>query len=222
MIGYFGPIKFETSDKRVLTFSGFSRSSSAKIAVHDSIGGKPKSEYTGVDLDTITFSISLNASQGVNPREMADKLLKMNRNGEAHALVIGKSGLGFDKWIITNVSQAWNTIFNKGQLYSCKVDLTLQEYVSTMPTTKKKSTSNTSKPTNGSGSNSKKKGIGTATVKTSSLNLRKGPGTKYPIVRSIQKNDAFFVYAVKNGWYDLGGGQWASNVGNKYMTYKAH
>lgn len=221
MIGYFGPIKFETSDKKILTFSGLSRTSSAKIAVHDIIGGKPTSEYTGADLDSITFTVSLNASQGVNPREVADKFLKMNRNGEAHALVIGKSGLGMDKWIITNVSQAWSLVFSKGQLYSCKVDLTLQEYISVKPVSKKRNSAKPGKsPT--AGSSTKKKGLGKATVKVSSLNLRKGPGTKYPVIRAIQKNDTFFVYTIKNGWYDLGGGQWASNVGNKYMTFKAH
>lgn len=216
MIGYFGPIKFETSDKRVLTFSDLSRSSSSRVSVHDNIGRKPSTEFIGPNLDGVTFTMNLNASQGSNPRETAEKLLDMCRSGEVHALVIGKKGLGLDRWIITNVSQAWGIVLNKGQLYSCKVDITLQEYITALPPAVKPL------PKISAQNDKKKKGMGKASVKVKALNLRKGPGTKYPVVKTLDKGDSFHVYAVKNGWYDLGNGQWASNIGNKYMTFQAN
>lgn len=217
MIGYFGPVKFETSDKRIVTFSNLNRSSTSRVSTHDNIGRKPTSEFLGPNLDAVTFTVSLNATQGVNPRKMAENFLIMNRSGEVHPLVIGGKGLGIDKWIITSVSQAWDTVFNRGQLYSCKVDLTLQEYITAIPPAVKPISK---KPT--SVNTGKKKGMGKASVKVGMLNLRKGPGTKYPIIRTLKKGETYFVYAVKNGWYDLGAGQWASNVGNKYMTFKAN
>ena len=58
-----------------------------------------------------------------------EKWLRMSRAGEAHKLIIGTRRLGLDKWTIESTSQAWNTIFNKGELYSCSVDVTLEEYL---------------------------------------------------------------------------------------------
>lgn len=128
MIGYFGPVKFVTSDKRVLTFSDFKRESSVRSEKHNVIGKKPAKEFIGPDLDIITFSINLSANNGVKPRMEAERWLKMNREGQAHPLVIGNKGLGYDRWTIESVSQIWDVVFNKGELFSCKIDVTLEEY----------------------------------------------------------------------------------------------
>lgn len=67
----------------------------------------------------------------------------------------------------------------------------------------------------------KTKGIGVATVKVDFLNLREGPGTQYKIKKVLKKGETYYVYDIKDGWYNLGGG-WASNVGNKYMVFRPH
>ena len=63
--------------------------------------------------------------------------------------------------------------------------------------------------------------IGVATVKVDTLNLRSEPSVKGKLIRTLKKGEAYKVYAIKDGWYNLGANQWASNVGNKYMTFKA-
>lgn len=128
MIGYYGPIKFETSDKRILTFTDFQRESTVRKERHEVIGRKPVPEFIGPDLDQITFSVYLSVVNGVNPRVDAERWLRMSRSGEAHPLIIGKRGLGYDRWTIENVSQMWDVVLNKGQVYSAKVDITLEEY----------------------------------------------------------------------------------------------
>ncbi|MEK3955301.1 phage tail protein [Psychrobacillus sp. FSL K6-1464] len=132
MIGYYGPIKFTTSDKRILTFDDFKREASARSEKHAPIGRKPVKEFIGPELDTITFTILFSAANGVNPRVDMEKWLRMCRTGEAHVLVIGKRALGLDKWTVESVSQSWDVIFNKGELYSSKVDITLEEYIEVM------------------------------------------------------------------------------------------
>ena len=58
-IGNWGPyLKFETSDKRILTFNGFKRDFGVRTTLHQIIGGKPLVELLGSDLQTITFTIS--------------------------------------------------------------------------------------------------------------------------------------------------------------------
>jgi LysM repeat protein len=63
--------------------------------------------------------------------------------------------------------------------------------------------------------------IGIATVKVDSLNLRTEPSTKGRVIRALGKGESYRVYEIKDGWYNLGDSQWASNVGGKYMTFKA-
>lgn len=129
MIGFFGDIIFETSDKRILTFQGFQRDSSARWNTHDVIGKKPTSEFIGPGLDTISFSIQLNANNGVKPRLEVEKWLEKERTGVAEILVIGNKGLGVDRWIVKSVSQMWNVVLNKGEVFSCSFDIELEEYV---------------------------------------------------------------------------------------------
>lgn len=128
MIGSFGKIVFETSDKRILTFSDFKRDTAARWSKHEVIGKQPVSEYLGPDLDTITFKIDLNGLLGVKPREEAENWLRMARSGQVETLVIGTRRLGLYKWKVTNVSQLWPTILNNGEVLRATIDVTLEEY----------------------------------------------------------------------------------------------
>ena len=129
MIGYLGDIIFETSDKRILTFSGFKYQAAGRWEKHNVIAKKPKSEFVGPDLDTITFTIDLNGINGVKPRDEMEKWISKVNTGVVDILVIGNKVLGQDKWSVSQISESWDTIFNKGELFSGKIDVTLQEYI---------------------------------------------------------------------------------------------
>lgn len=128
MIGFFGDIVFETSDKRILTFVGFQRNSAGRWAKHDVIGRKPSTEHLGPDLDKINFTISLNGNHGVKPRFEMERWLIKERDGVAETLVIGSKALGVNRWVVKSVSQAWNVVLNKGEVFSGQVDIELEEY----------------------------------------------------------------------------------------------
>lgn len=130
MIGYFGDIIFETSDKRILNFIGLRVDGEGRFATHEPIGKKPAIEYIGPALQKITFTINLNGNHGVKPREEMERWLIKAENGEAETLVIGGKPLGTDKWIVRSVSEAWDTIFNGGELFSGKIEVSLEEYIS--------------------------------------------------------------------------------------------
>lgn len=129
MIGQFGDIVFETSDKKILTFKDFSRQASAKIEKHELIGQKAKSEFLGTELETISFVVNLNASLGVTPYIEIEKFRHKLNSGIAEYLIIGGNRLGQDLWLIQSLSDAWNTIFNDGFLYSASLNITLEEYI---------------------------------------------------------------------------------------------
>lgn len=144
MIGYLGDIVFETSDQRILTFTGFKHDSAGRWEKHSVIGQKPVQEFVGPDIDTITFTVNLNGSYGVKPRDEMEKWLNMVNDGIVDVLVIGTKALGKDKWSVKNVSEAWEVVFNKGELFSGKVDVTLEEYIESIDTTTKKSSTDLS------------------------------------------------------------------------------
>lgn len=129
MIGYFGDIIFETNDKRILTFNEFTRSISARYGKHEIINRKPKLEYMGPDTSVVTFSIRLDSSHGVDPRTMMNKLQVICEMGKEQTLAIGGAKMGWNKWVLTSVSQAWNVVTAKGKVQKASVELQLEEYV---------------------------------------------------------------------------------------------
>ena len=128
IVGSFGEVVFETSDKRVLTPSDFRRDVSVRLADHDLLGVKPATEYIGPGLDSINFTLVLMRVLGYEPDEMIDLFINYCRNGQAYPLVIGEKGYGVDKWIITNLGIPINQISN-GVVVSAKLEISLKEYV---------------------------------------------------------------------------------------------
>ena len=122
-------IVFETSDKKILTFNDFNQKVSGRWSKHDVIGGKPKSEFNGADLRKITFSIVLDAQFGVKPRSVMEKIENMVENGTVEQLVIGSKKVGKNKWKMTDISEAWDVIYNGGQLARASVSISLEEYL---------------------------------------------------------------------------------------------
>ncbi|PFU43799.1 peptidase M15 [Bacillus cereus] len=54
-------------------------------------------------------------------------------------------------------------------------------------------------------------GTGVAYVNGSNVNLRKGPGTGYAVIRQLGKGESYKVFGESNGWLNLGGDQWVYN-----------
>ncbi len=129
MIGYFGDVVFQSSSEKLLTFNSFKYAAAGRWEKHNVISKKPVQEFIGPDVDSVTFTIILDGSYGVKPRTEMETWIEMVNSGVADILVIGNKALGNDKWIVKSVSEAWDTIFNKGELYSGKIDVTLEEYI---------------------------------------------------------------------------------------------
>jgi len=129
VIGLLGDIRFRVSDKRVLTIRNLKREISASWNTMDRIGLKPLTEYTGPNLQTISFEMTLDASLGAKPRVMLRTLERMAEGQEAYELVLGRRLIGKNKWVITKCSAAYDVILRGGEIYKATVNLNLQEYV---------------------------------------------------------------------------------------------
>jgi phage protein U len=129
MIGCFGDIIFETTDKRIMNFKDFTRSVSGKWVEHSMYKRKARSEFIGTELDEMSFTIVLKSSLGVNPRKQIAKWEKIVRNGIHDVMVIGEKQIGLNEIKVTSISEAWGTIYNNGSLISANIDITFSEYV---------------------------------------------------------------------------------------------
>ena len=124
-IGNWGTdVVFSVSDRRVLTFNDMNHSVGSSWATHSRIGLKDQVEYLRPTLQKLTFTMELNASLGVRPRAVLDML-----EGHVFPFVVGGKRVGRYRWRITDLSEAWETIYNRGELYRAKVNVTMEEYV---------------------------------------------------------------------------------------------
>ena len=126
MIGSFGGITFKVSSDVVRNFTDLKRSVQGRYAEHDIIGKKPVVEFLGPALDESSFTMSLDASLGVNPSEMIERIFTFVRNGSTSNFILG--GRNFGKFNITGASAAYDIITNSGGVVSAKVDVSLKEY----------------------------------------------------------------------------------------------
>lgn len=123
-------ITFTVSSERVLTFRDMKRDFASRWAEHNVIGKRPLVEYIGPGLRTITFTIQLNAMDGLKkPNWVIHKIELAMVKGTPMYLIIGGVQIGVYKWIVESMSEAWDKIMNNGKLVSAKVDLTLKEYI---------------------------------------------------------------------------------------------
>ncbi len=122
-------IIFRTSDKRILNFNEFKRTVSGRWADHPRVGKKPKKQFLGPGSASVTFTITLNAEFGVKPRKTMRRIEKVILRGTPKKLVIGKKAVGHNKFVITDVSESWERIMDKGEVSMITCDITLEEYL---------------------------------------------------------------------------------------------
>lgn len=128
VIGTLGDIVFSVSRGQVKTFDGMKWDSSVQYATHNRHLKDPLLEYTGTDLDTISFTMVFSAFLGVNPIAEITKLLNAERSGQIMRLVIGSKAYGKYKWVITKTSKDLERFDNRGNLITAKVSVSLKAY----------------------------------------------------------------------------------------------
>jgi len=128
VIGSWGDVTFVVSRKTVKTFDGLKWDSAAKYSTHDRHLKEPLLEFTGTDVESMSFSMFFSAFLGVDPISEVSKLLKAMRRGEVHRLVIGPKAYGTNKWVITKVSNALERYDNRGNLLVATVSVTMKSY----------------------------------------------------------------------------------------------
>lgn len=129
-IGNFGKnITFSVSLKKILTFQDFKLTNAGRWAKMERVGGLPYKQFLGPDTRTITLTITLSAAHGVKPYETQKKLWEACTKGKPEYFVVGKRKITAQKFVITEISEAWDVIYNKGEIAKMKLDVTFETYV---------------------------------------------------------------------------------------------
>lgn len=129
MIGKYGSVIFETSDKKILNFSNFTQNISGRWGNHAVIGKKERGEFNGPGKRKITMKMVFNAAYGIHPREMLEKMEEMVEKGVVDYLIIGGRAVGEYRFAVTSISEAWDTVYSGGELAKATVSVTMEEYV---------------------------------------------------------------------------------------------
>lgn len=104
-------------------------STSSNWAAHSVIGGKEKSEYVGPGLKEYQFELLLNSQFGVNPRKVLNALQELCEAGAVDYFIINNRPLSRYPFKFEKMSDTWDVVHRFWGLKSCKVTLTLKEYV---------------------------------------------------------------------------------------------
>lgn len=127
-IGTLGPIVFEVSDKKVLTFKGMTRDVSGRWTEHEVMGVKPKPEFLGAGNQKINLPITVSATLGVKPRKMLELVEDMVESGDAEYLIIRCRPVGRHPFRLTASSETWGDMYRHGELAKASLTITLEEY----------------------------------------------------------------------------------------------
>jgi hypothetical protein len=121
-------VVFEVSKKKIFSPNTLEQSVSSRWTDHELIGKKPKAEFLGPSMRTVTMEITLDANLGIKPKSILSILSKAIDTGQVNPLVIGGTKIGSYKWAIESMTETWEVVYSKGQLARAKVSLSLREY----------------------------------------------------------------------------------------------
>jgi phage protein U len=125
-IGVLGPITFEVSADRVRTWQDAKRSAGARWATHEVFAGKPKKEFIGPGLATISLSVRLDLDRGLVPRDELRQMRAQMDTGAVLQFTVGGELVG--DFVLRDVSEDWRRFSRNGVLTTAIVVLSLEEY----------------------------------------------------------------------------------------------
>ncbi|MGL4566912.1 MAG: phage tail protein [Fusobacteriaceae bacterium] len=128
IIGTLGKIVFSVSRFYIKTITDVSMDSSVNWSEHKIIGNKPKLQFLGAELDTVSFKIVLSAFQNVNPLKSADELSCYMKNGTVLNFILGGMKVGKGRYVITSLKESHKKFNSLGIVTVMEIDISLKEY----------------------------------------------------------------------------------------------
>lgn len=129
MVGSWGKRTFKVSRKEIRTFTDFRRTTAYKTESVENGQDKPGTARIAPELETLSFNVLLMRGLGVSPKAEAGAWQKACAEGAVYPLYIGGVKQGKHRFLVQSVTQSETTYDARGKLLSCRLAITLQEYV---------------------------------------------------------------------------------------------
>ncbi len=128
MIALLQDIIFEVDNLFVNTFEDLKRTAKAKYTSHEIIGQKAKLEFTGFELDEVTFQMNLTRQLLglLDPMWQVKKVRKYMQDREILNFTMGTTVYG--QYVIEQVNDDATHIDNHGNIYRIVLTVTMREY----------------------------------------------------------------------------------------------
>lgn len=206
-VGSFGPIVFEVTTDKILSFDGFTRTTEPRYIEHKVQRLKPRVEFEGEGIDPISIKILLKAELGVNPEAEMKKIREYAQRGKRDLFIRGGKPVSTNTFVIKRAEETHKRVDNHGIVLEIEVQLEFLEYVEDKVSNKKPTTSSVKKSSTTANA---KNPTGKMKITVKSVHIRSGPGANNKVLGYAMSGDELTVYGVENGWYKLGGGKYIS------------
>lgn len=128
-IAVFGKKVFQVSSKKVYTFDDFERSGTLETEAQETIGKRPATFIKFMGLETMSFSIKLDASLGVNVQQEYNWWINTRNSGKPQTFSIGGIPVTKNKWLLKSVAESDTIIDSRGKIKQTVLKLTFEEFV---------------------------------------------------------------------------------------------
>lgn len=129
MIGSLGDVVFDVSTEHVRTFRDMKIQRTAKYSEHAIHGGKALLEFTGYSPASLSFSIRLDASLGINPKQELEALRDILTGHQAVPFILDGEPQGDGLWALESIDESYEVIDSYGTFIALDVALKLKEYI---------------------------------------------------------------------------------------------
>lgn len=126
LIGAWGTVVFSVKPGEIKTFDGMKWDVGAKYTTHERHLQAPLLEFTGEDVEGISFTMYFSAYLGTNPKREVDRLVAAVKVGRVGRLVIGTDNYG--KFVIEKISVDMEKVDNRGNLLVAAVSVAMKSY----------------------------------------------------------------------------------------------
>ncbi|MCR4442138.1 MAG: phage tail protein [Peptococcaceae bacterium] len=129
MIAIFRNKIFQVDVSKIYTFNDFSHSALLQTDAQEVDGKKPSTYIKGQGLDTMSFSLSLEERNGINPRQEWENWQQILAQGVPDIFVLGGKPIGENKWLLKTITPSNVRIDNSGHIQGLTLALEFEEYV---------------------------------------------------------------------------------------------
>lgn len=128
--GYNSANTSNKTDLKVMTFDNFQRDGEGRWAKHEIIGvdKKPILEFLGPDLETISFSVYLSTTLGIDPVTELKKLRQLRDAGAICTFTLGGNMVTTNFWVVAKLDEAHTKYDGSASLLNATVNVSLTEY----------------------------------------------------------------------------------------------